>query len=446
MARVREMRGRISTSHALWVAYFVLVSSLLGCAPTDSIKEIESSSNVTNDSRPESRLNRDEAVPASGESTTKSRSEAATDATESDRIAPDKSDGDQEVQGWPLFRGDSRSTGVARSVLPNKLDVLWKKRVESEFESTPVVVAHNGRKLAIIGDVDGKLCAFDLENGDEVWKFETTIGFLAAPAYSGGRVFIGDLDGVFHCLDLEAGEVWTFPTESNLESSANLHGELVVFGTESGRLYGLRQDTGELAWQFEMTDPILCGITIHDGRAFVAGCDGALHVINLENGNEERSIVIESPTKVTPAARDEMIFVGTEQAGFFAVDWRRGEVKWSFNDDQQSLAMRSCPAIFGDHVVFGSQSRNVYSLNPVSGKVNWKTTLKADVDSSPIISGDHVFVGTTRGHFHCLELSSGKTTWEMQLDGGLVGSPAVAFDRLVIATDRGAVYCLGKNE
>ena len=363
---------------------------------------------------------------------------------------------------WPLFRGNSKSTGVAKSELPDKPDVLWKFEVKKgSFESAPVVINSGGKKTVYIGDLDGTLLAIDLESGKPAWKFKSAsvreseakgkshggIGFETAAAYRDGRFYIGDLDGIFYCFDAKGKEVWQFQTESGgvIHSSANFHKDLVLFGSEDSKLYALNAKTGKKAWELETGDQVRCSMTVVDGRAFVAGCDGSLHTINLDEGKEESSVAIESPTGVTPAVVGDTVYVGSEQAGFFAIDWKKAEIKWHFNPEN-SVVTRSSPAVNKDHVIFGSRGRVVYSLDPSTGKLNWSTTLKANIDSSPVIAGERVFVGSNDGRMYGINLKNGDVIWQKQLQGSIIGSPAVAFNRLIIATDRGVVYCLGKEE
>ena len=357
-----------------------------------------------------------------------------------------------------MFRGDAKSTGVASTKLPDKLDVVWKFEVKKgAFESSPIVVGGKN-KMVYIGDLDGRMYALDLETGKLHWEFKTVsvreteakgkthggIGFETAAAYKNDRLYIGDLDGFFYCVDMDGNEVWQLQSDGVIHSSANFYKETVLFGSEDTKLYALDAKTGAKKWELETADQVRCSVTVVDGRAFVAGCDGALHTINLDKGEEESSVVIESPTGVTPAVVGDMAFVGTEQAGVLALNWKKAETKWHFSPDG-GLATRSSPAVNKDHVVFGSRERTVFSVNPKTGKQNWSKTLKANVDSSPVIVGDRVFVGSTDGRLYALSLKNGDVLWQKQLNGGIVGSPAVAFERLIIATDRGLVYCLGKK-
>ena len=349
-------------------------------------------------------------------------------------------------ENWPFFRGDAKSTGVARTQLPEQPDVLWEYKVTNgAFESTPAIVQCGDTKVVYIGDLDGSLLALDLDTGKKIWEFKVEIGFVTGPAIKDDHIYIGDIDGIFYCLDKDGELVWKHQTDAEINSSANFYGSDVLFGSQDTKLYSLNAKTGKVTWEHETADQVRCGATIVENRAFVAGCDGGLHIIELDKGQELSSVDIESPTGVTPAVMGDTVFVGTETAGFIAIDWKKSKVKWRF-DVEGNASIRSCPAVQKGHVVFGAQDRTVYSIDPEHGKKNWGTTLKSKVDSSPVIVGERVFVGSTDGRLYSLELETGDIKWEKQLNGGITGSSAVAFRRLVVATDRGVVYCLGDKE
>ncbi|MGD0382492.1 MAG: hypothetical protein ABSA77_03150, partial [Thermoguttaceae bacterium] len=53
---------------------------------------------------------------------------------------------------WPLFRGDAQATGVAKSDLPEKLELLWRfTPPKGGFESTAVIA----EGIVYVGGLDG---------------------------------------------------------------------------------------------------------------------------------------------------------------------------------------------------------------------------------------------------------------------------------------------------
>ena len=260
-----------------------------------------------------------------------------------------------------MFRGNAHGTGVAKTRLPGEIDVVWQYEVpKGSFESTPVIVGRDDPRV-YIGDLDGRLLALSLKTGELVWQsqLESKLGFVTAPAIRHDRIYIGDIDGIFHCFDMNGTELWNFTTDAEIDSSANFYRDRVLFGSQDTNLYALDARSGELGWRVETADQVRCSATVIENRGFVAGCDGALHVIDLDAGQETGAAPINSPTGVTPAARDDFVFVGTEQGGFYCINWRTTEMVWHFDDPEGGLSTRSSPALKGNQVVFGASNRRV---------------------------------------------------------------------------------------
>ena len=373
--------------------------------------------------------------------------ESNEDSQESPEAAPTTA-ASRSGTPWLTFRGNTQSTGVARDSLPEELDVIWKYEINGgAFEGTAAIAPDKDdpdRVVVYIGDLDGRLLALNFETGKMIWEYTAPIGFVSGVAYREGLIYVGDIDGVFHCVNSRGEKVWTHQTEAEINSSANFYQDNVLFGSQDVFLYSLDAKTGELKWKLETADQVRCGITIAGNQAFVAGCDGGLHMVDLDQGAEIASVDIQSPTGVTPAVDGDLVYVGTEQAGFFAIDWKRAKLKW--HHDVNGASIRSSAAVTDDHVIVGAQNRTVYSLDPTTGKEQWSATLKSKVESSPVVVGERVWIGSTDGRLYALDINNGKVLWEKQLNGDIIGSPAVAYGRLVIATNRGVVYCLGKKQ
>ena len=76
----------------------------------------------------------------------------------------------------------------------------------------------------------------------------------------------------------------TFQPTPRSNSSANFHAGRVLFGSQDSFLYCLNAESGKLVWKYQSPNQIRCFPTVTDNRALVAGCDGQLHVIDLEKG------------------------------------------------------------------------------------------------------------------------------------------------------------------
>ena len=344
---------------------------------------------------------------------------------------------------WPLGRGSTQADGVAKTELPDRPEVLWKVEVDKgAFEGTPVIAGG----VVYLGDMDGKVYAWNLADGKERWTYKVESGFIAAPAIRGDLLYIGDIDGKFYALDIQTGQPkWTFAAGAEIDNGANFWQDNVLFGSQDANLYCLNAKSGELLWKYAIGDQIRCMPTVVGDRSFVAGCDSTLHIIDLVAGKEAAAVPIEAPTGVTPAVFQDNVYFGTEGGAMFAVNWKEAKVAWKAEDQGSSQPYRSAPAVQEGIVVVGSRNRRVLAFDPATGAELWSFATKQRIDSSPVIVGQRVFVGAADGRLYAIDLMTGKPLWEYQATGGFTGSPAVADGKLVIATDRGVVYCFGKK-
>src|SRR5437868_3665165 len=145
---------------------------------------------------------------------------------------------------WPLFRGDPMQTGVGKTTLPDKLEIRWKVDLKKTIESTAAIV----KDTVYVGCYDEHLYAFDLRTGDQKWK--TKLGVIKAPvSVYQGKVFVGEEDGMFYCVEAGTGKkLWEFETAGEISGGANFNGDRVLFASQDSTLYCLAIKDKELIW------------------------------------------------------------------------------------------------------------------------------------------------------------------------------------------------------
>jgi outer membrane protein assembly factor BamB len=358
----------------------------------------------------------------------------------------DKPEALQPTADWPVFRGDTAGTGIATSKLPEQLDLLWtfEPKHDTFFEATSVIA--DG--VVYVGDVDKKFYAIDLKTGKEIWAFDVEIGFMAAAAVRDGRVFAGDSDGVFYCWNTKDGKLlWKHETGAEINSSPNFYKDSVLVGSQDGSLYRFKADDGKIIWQYTIkaSGGIQCSPTLGGDRCFVCGCDGMLHIIDVEKGNSVATLVIGDPTLSTAAIYGDFVYFGNEGATFYGVDWRKPKVVWTYQHAQRQLAFRSSAAVTDETVIVGGRDKIVHALDRANGNELWTFPTRGKVDSSPVLVGSRIFVGSDDGRLYALDVKTGKEMWSYDAGAGFTASPAVGEGRLVIGNDAGVLYCFGEK-
>jgi len=365
---------------------------------------------------------------------------------------------------WPVFRGSPAGTGRSEVTLAAPLAEHWQRRFDGRaFTATPVIAA--GR--IYLGDLDGRFLALSLETGETLWEFVSTdSGFPSAAAVSTDPdlplVVVGDDLGVIRAFDRASGRLaWSVATDGEISGGPTILADhrppLVLVGSQDATLRCLQLADGKTVWNHEIADQIRCSPTVGqtpDGqRVFLAGCDGRLHIIDVDSGESVAEVSLGGPTGTTPAVAGPRLFFGTEGGTFFGIDFHSAKVVWEQQPAGGGLAYRSSAAVADGLVVVGSRGRVVETFAVDDGSRRWRRPLRGRVDASPIIvsvtlpgepAGRAIFaviVADAAGEIAMLRLQDGEPCWQFAAGGGFAGSPAVVADRLVAAAEDGTVWC-----
>lgn len=345
---------------------------------------------------------------------------------------------------WPTFRGDPAQTGICPDTLPEKLVQRWtyatvQDRAGGGVESTAAIV--NG--IVYVGAFDEHVHAIDLATGKTKWKFKC--GAVKAPVgVHEGRVYVGNVEGVFYCLDAAGKEKWKFDVGTEITSGSNFGDGTVLFGAQDETLYCLNRSDGKPKWKYQINGgPVMGTPAVIGGKTFAAGCDSILHVLDAATGAEQSHVEVGGQVGASASAKGETIYLGTMSNQVLAVDLKKGEVAWTFESPKGRQPFFSSAAVTDRLVVIGSRDKRVYAIDRAKGTEVWSFPTQGKVDSSPVIANNRVYVGSHDGHLYVLDLATGREVQKIKLDGPISASPAIADRCLIIGTEKGTVYCFG---
>ncbi len=213
-------------------------------------------------------------------------------------------------------------------------------------------------------------------NVEETWIQETGVGVYSSPAYSKGRVFVGDDLGILTAYDAKNGkQLWQFKTKARIVGTPAADGGVVVTGSADHYIYGVKAKTGELLWKVECEAPVLGAVSIDAGRCYVGASDHKMRCINLKTG----------------------------------------KVEWTLDGVEGYIETK--PLVTKQHVVFGAWDNHLYSANRKSGTLEWKW--KVDKGSThyspaavwPVEAEGKVFVVDPDRAMSAIDAQTGQTVW-----------------------------------
>ncbi|WP_276254424.1 PQQ-binding-like beta-propeller repeat protein [Halomontanus rarus] len=265
------------------------------------------------------------------------------------------------------------------------------KAVYLGIHGTPAI-AHG---VAYIGGYDGRLYAFDVETGEEVWRTVRLGGAIAigsSPAYWNGILYVvaeySDPDaGTMWAVDAETGQplwsddrLWGMPHPS---AAIDPEHERMITASNDGVCYCWEFPSLEFAWEFQTGGEIKGTTPLYDGSVFLGSWDDSFYRVSLEDGTEEWSFetgdIVMSNAAIDPDAG--VVYVGSSDRYVYALDTDTGERVWSANVGGSVIGSLIVTA---ETVLVGSYDSHLYALDKETGDERWRVANQGHVTSGAI--------------------------------------------------------------
>ena len=188
------------------------------------------------------------------------------------------------AQSWTIFRGNQQLTGATSASIPDKPKLLASYQTGDDIKASPVV---DGQTI-FCGSTDGTMYALGFD-GKLKWKFVSGNSIEAPALVMDGSVLFGQLDGLFYRLDEKTGkQIWKYKTDNQIMGSANwmkVGSQIRLFvGSYDYNLHCFGFVKGDSIWRYESDNYINGTPALYGKYAVFGGCDGFLHMVNLETG------------------------------------------------------------------------------------------------------------------------------------------------------------------
>ncbi len=142
-------------------------------------------------------------------------------------------------------------------------------RAGGEIKGT--VAAYDG--YGYLGSWDDHFYCIDLEDGSEVWSFETDRSIMSNPAVDieEAVVYMGSDDGFVYALEADSGdELWAEDVGGRVIGALSVTAGTVLAGSYDSHLYALDKETGDRCWRVENRGRVTSAPVPVDGRIYYA--------------------------------------------------------------------------------------------------------------------------------------------------------------------------------
>lgn len=321
------------------------------------------------------------------------------------------------------------------------------------FKIAPAV--HDGRLFT--ASPNGKVTAFNLENGHIIWQQKLTLTIAGGPGVGEGLVLIGGSDGEVVALAETDGHLqWQTQVSSEVLVAPRANEGIIIVRSVDGKLFALESQTGKRLWVFERPVPTLSlrgtGTPVVEMGLVIAGFDnGKLAALELPTGKLEWELEVATPHGRTdlermvdvdaePILQDSIIYVTGYHGRTLAVEVGTGQLIWERNTSSNiGLEVDSQSVYLSD-----SQSY-LWAFQRESGASQWQQTkLQARNITAPVKMGKYLIVGDQEGYLHWLKHDDGALVAQHHVsNASILVPPLVINDTLLVVYDsRGEIVVL----
>lgn len=319
-----------------------------------------------------------------------------------------------------VFTLDTESMLSAFNV--NNGNMLWRQDVSSEQEDEPVIgggIAFSAGALYVTNGFN-EILSVNPANGDVLWRKKLPAPARAAPTIIDRRAYVTLLDNRILSLDATNGEaLWEYRGLGEIAgllgaASPGANRDIVVPVFSSGEITALRVENGSVAWSDNLS--------------------------SLRNFGGLASL---SDIRGLPVLDRGLVFAISFGGRLVAIDERTGARIW-----QREIGGSQTPWVAGENVFVASSDNQLVALGRENGVIRWVTDLPRYEDPEdsdkpitwigPILAGNRLIVIGTDGHIIETNPENGQVIREWQVnEGGFSIPPLVAGGVLYVLTQNG---------
>jgi outer membrane protein assembly factor BamB len=379
--------------------------------------------------------------------------------------------GELTAADWPSFRGGGTNLTDAKlpldwSIRPER-NIAWKAELPGRGVSSPIVVAGRVIVTCSAGEPERQLfvLAFDVENGQELWRKEftakgnTVINEMTAvaantPATDGERIFALFSSNDLFALDLDGKKLWSKDLTVDHEGLGNdfgmasspvaVDGAVVVQcnGETAGFVAAFDAASGELRWQQERTNqsswtsPYVVARQGDDGqRGIVVQSPKGVQLLEPASGEPFWNVELEGDAIASSTPYEGRLYVPTKWLTAVELNPANeadAEPVW----DAKQLKPTSASPVLRDGKIYAINRGgvlNCYDLD--KSEIAWTTRLKGSVWATPLLAPKHLYCFNAKGDAFVLDLQ-GEIIAEINMVEEILASPAVSGDAMFVRSHR----------
>jgi outer membrane protein assembly factor BamB len=274
----------------------------------------------------------------------------------------------------------------------------------------------------------------------QVWRLDTSGPIEYPPSVAYGRLYFNSYRGHFYALEAASGRIVWEKRTGHCSPASPMVAHQVVYQAYAPPLPCARHvrgargfvvawdaATGRELWRYDTapveTSPLLVGKLLYFGS-----WDGTFSAVNARTGKLRWSFQASAGITSSPAYDSELVVAGTDDGHVFALDARTGKLRWqaaSFSRFGRREYFYATPTLAYGRVYIGNADGTLYAFGASSGRLLWAQHAGTYVYTAAAAWRQRIYVGTWDGYFSAFDAATGDLIWRHEADGGISGAPTV---------------------
>lgn len=214
----------------------------------------------------------------------------------------------------------------------------------------------------------------------------------------------------------------------------------------------------KIAWKFITDAPVYASPEIADGVIYIGSVDSTFYALDAETGKEIWSCTTGNTIQSTAAVHNKLIFFESGNK-LFALS-KGGKLKWKRDLYEGKVSNKldpwdfhhSSPCYHKGVVYIGTEGGILLGFEAKSGKqvLRCQTLSEQAIRTTPVVSGNLIFYGDWEGVLYANDIANGSLAWkyDTRQDGtypwtnAILTSPVVDGDNVYFAGKSNRLYSL----
>lgn len=288
--------------------------------------------------------------------------------------------------------------------------LAWSYIGSNSIVGVPAVILkdkNNATDKVVFTQADGTITCLNIKDGDLFWQILPGEGggetILDGAAYGDGKIFVSKGDGRLYAYNSNNGRrEWVYKSEQELRAAPTFGENFVFLGEQNGKLSFInpsngRRETGGGAGGAVNTP------AVNNGNLYFSSWDGKVQCVKIKAVVPQWQAQVGDPVTTAPEVKLKKVFVGTARGNVAALNTNNGNILWTFSTNGGTITARPAASSAEDNLVFvGDGQGTLAVLDANTGRL--RSTFKTDgsIIGDPAFGGGVLYLGSADGNLYAI--------------------------------------------